>query len=241
MCGRYVLESLVDLPEDLSERFDIRQIPLNLMSTFNAAPSQMLPVIVESNEGERMLKLMNWGLAPRWASKGKPLPPPINARLETIDQKPMFKGLLSKRRCLVPTSGFYEWKATSSGKKQPYFIHVKDEPLVAFAGLWDATTPEIAAAEASSGSFTIVTTQAQGAMTELHHRMPVILARALEGDWLDPDLDEAAMAAALLQAAPMQDLEAYPVSTAVNNVRNNTPELIEPIETEPEREQGELF
>jgi putative SOS response-associated peptidase YedK len=240
MCGRYVLESLVDLPEDLSERFDIRQIPLNLMSTFNAAPSQLLPVIVESEEGERIVRLMNWGLTPRWASRGKPLPPPINARLETIDQKPMFKGLLPKQRCLVPNSGFFEWKATSGGKKQPYFIHVKDEPLSAFAGLWDETKAESASPE-SSGSFTIVTREAVGPMTELHHRMPVILARALEEDWLDAELNQPEMVTSLLRSSPVRDLEAYPVSTAVNNVRNNSPELIEPIEAEPDEEQGALF
>ena len=240
MCGRYVLESLVDLPEDLSERFDIRQFPLNLMSTFNAAPSQLLPVIVESEEGERIVRLMNWGLTPRWAGRGKPLPPPINARLETIDQKPMFKGLLPKQRCLVPNSGFFEWKATAGGKKQPYFIHVKDEPLVAFAGLWDDTRAESASPE-SSGSFTIVTTEAVGPMTELHHRMPVILARALEEDWLDAELNQPEMVTSLLRSSPVRDLEAYPVSTAVNNVRNNSPELIEPIEAEPDEEQGALF
>jgi len=240
MCGRYVLESLVDLPEDLSERFDIRQIPLNLMSTFNAAPSQLLPVIVESEEGERIVRLMNWGLTPRWASRGKPLPPPINARLETIDQKPMFKGLLAKHRCMVPTSGYFEWKATSGGKKQPYFIHVKDEPLVAFAGLWDDTRAENAPPE-SSGSFTIVTTEAVGPMTELHHRMPVILAQALEEDWLDAELDQPEMVTSLLHASPVRDLEAYPVSTAVNNVRNNSPELIQSIESVPGEEQGTLF
>ncbi len=240
MCGRYVLESLVDLPEDLSERFDIRQFPLNLMSTFNAAPSQLLPVIVESEEGERIVRLMNWGLTPRWAGRGKPLPPPINARLETIDQKPMFKGLLPKQRCLVPNSGFFEWKATAGGKKQPYFIHVKNEPLVAFAGLWDDTRAESASPE-SSGSFTIVTTEAVGPMTELHHRMPVILARALEEDWLDAELNQPEMVTSLLRSSPVRDLEAYPVSTAVNNVRNNSPELIEPIEAEPDEEQGALF
>jgi putative SOS response-associated peptidase YedK len=226
MCGRYVLEA----PEDLSERFHVRQVAFNFRPTFNAAPSQLLPVIVEAAPEVWEARLMHWGLIPRWKNSGKPLPPPINARAESVDEKPMFRGLVTKRRCLVPASGFYEWQARGAGeRKQPYFIHVADEPLFAFAGLWDETRPE-GADDVVAGSFTIVTTAANEAMSSLHHRMPVILDRSDEATWVSTELQEASAVMPLLRPLPSERIAAFPVSLAINNVRNDEPELIEPID-----------
>lgn len=240
MCGRYVLEA----PEDLSERFHVRQVAFNFRPTFNAAPSQLLPVIVEAAPEVWEARLMHWGLIPRWKNTGKPLPPPINARAETVDEKPMFRGLVTRRRCLVPATGFYEWQARGAGeRKQPYFIHVRDEPLFAFAGLWDETKPEGADDEVA-GSFTIVTTSANEAMSPLHHRMPVILDREDEATWVSTELQEAGAVMPLLRPFPSARIDAFPVSLAVNNVRNDDPDLIEPLgesEGDDEAEQTSLF
>ena len=236
MCGRYVLAA----PDDLSERFTADQLNFAFESTFNAAPSQYLPVIVEVAPDHWQIQLMHWGLLPRWKSK-KPLPPPINARAETVSEKPMFRSLVANRRCLVPASGFFEWQNRGEGeRKQPYFIHVKDEPIIAFAGLWDETRPENAS-DSVSGSFTIITTGASKSMSSLHHRMPVILERNEEALWLASDVDEPDAVLPLLDPYPEGRIEAFPVSTNVNNVRNNDPSLIAPDETEREPEQGNLF
>ena len=152
MCGRYVLEA----PEDLSERFQLRQLAIQLPHTWNAAPTNRLPVIVENQEGEREAQLMQWGLIPRWAKPGgkKPMAP-INARAETITEKPMFRNLVKRNRCLVPANGFYEWKNLGD-HKQPYYITVPDDPLFGFAGLYDTYTND-EGEEAST--YTIITTE----------------------------------------------------------------------------------
>jgi putative SOS response-associated peptidase YedK len=144
----------------------------------------------------------------------------------------------------VPATGFYEWQARGAGeRKQPFFIHVKDEPLFAFAGLWDETRPDGADDEVA-GSFTIVTTAANEAMSTLHHRMPVILDREDESTWVSTDLQEAGAVMPLLRPLPSERMAAFPVSLAVNNVRNDDPELIEPLgemESEDDAEQPSLF
>jgi len=236
MCGRYVLAA----PDDLSERFTADQLSFAFNPTFNAAPSQFLPVVVEVAPDHWQIQRMHWGLIPRWTSK-KPLPPPINARAETVGEKPMFRNLVKHRRCLVPASGFYEWQAQGAGeKKQPYFIHVDGEPIIAFAGLWDETRPD-GAPEDVSGSFTIVTTAANKAMSSLHHRMPVILARDEEDVWLASDIEETEALLPLLDAFPDDRIDAFPVSTRVNNVRNNDASLLTPEVVETDPEQGNLF
>jgi putative SOS response-associated peptidase YedK len=226
MCGRYVVAG----QHELSERFQLRQIPMHLMPTFNAAPSQKLPVIVEDAEGERELRLLRWGLMPRWRKSGQtPMPTPINARAETLFEKPMFRGLVKQHRCLVPASGFFEWQR-QNGHKQPFYIAVQDEPLVAFAGLYDDAPPD-----QETGSFTIITTNSNDLVAPLHERMPVILLRTDEATWLAPDLVDPGEIDQLLRPYPAAKMIAYPVSSAVNNVRNNRPDLIEPI-AEPDQD-----
>lgn len=236
MCGRFVVAA----PEDISERFDAPQLSQALPPIFNAAPSQLLPVIVEVEPDLREIRLMHWGLVPRWKT-GKALPPPINARAESITEKPMFRNLIATRRCLVPASGFYEWQSRGAGeKKQPYFIHVRNEPLIAFAGIWDETRPEGAPSECA-GSFAIITTDANEDVMKLHHRMPAIIDREDEATWLSVDLQDANVVMPLLRPFPVGRIDAFPVSSRVNSVRNDDPSLIEPQAPTAEPEQGTLF
>jgi putative SOS response-associated peptidase YedK len=223
MCGRYVLEA----PEDLSERFQLRQLAIQLPHTWNAAPTNQLPVIVENQEGEREAKLMQWGLIPRWAKPGeKKGLAPFNARAETLSEKPMFRGLIKRNRCLVPANGFYEWKNLGD-HKQPYYITVPDDPLFAFAGLYEQATGENGE---PIESYTIITTEPNELMSSLHNRMPVILHPQDEEEWLDPEVTDPAQVERLLVPYPSAEMEAYPVSRKVGNTRNNGPDLIEPIE-----------
>lgn len=220
MCGRYVIAGTTEL----SERFQLRHIPQSLFPTYNAAPSQHLPVVLQ-REDERVLELLLWGLIPRWQRKdGGATPTPINARAETLLEKPMFKSLVTKKRCLVPANGFYEWRRTG-GPKQPFYIHPTDQPLFAFAGLYDEQPNDDGEV---IGSYTIITTSPNELMTRIHDRMPVVLRREDEADWLDPAVTDPGIVA-LLQPYPAEAMAAEPVSTAVNNTRNDGPDLIEAI------------
>lgn len=224
MCGRYVIAG----HDELSERFQLRQLHLDTdwVGTFNAAPSELLPVIVEDPAGERVLRLMRWGLVPRWQRPGSRTIAPINARAESVLEKPMFRGLVARQRCLIPANGFYEWQRRPGGT-QPYYAELRDEPLFAFAGLYDET------AEADGeavGSYTILTTAANELMAPVHERMPVILHEADEAEWLSRELTDAHPLERLFAPYPAAEMAIYPVSRAVNNVRNNGPELTKPAE-----------
>jgi len=221
MCGRYVIAS----NDELSERFQLRQLHLDWAGTYNAAPSELLPVIVEDEGGERVLRLLRWGLVPRWQRPGSGRGiAPINARAESVLEKPMFRGLVAHRRCLVPSNGFYEWQVRD-GRKQPYFACLRDEPLFAFAGLYDEPAP---GSEDEPGSYTILTTYANPVMAPIHDRMPVILHEADEAEWLSRELTDPHPLERLFAPYPEAAMEVYPVSKAVNNVRNNGPDLIRP-------------
>jgi putative SOS response-associated peptidase YedK len=223
MCGRYVLNA----PEDISERFQLRQLVIDLPHTWNGAPTNRLPVIVETEDGEHEARSMQWGLVPRWAKRDdKKSIAPINARAETLSEKPMFRNLIKKRRCLVPANGFYEWKNLGD-RKQPYYIHLPDEPLFAFAGLYDEFEDEDGEI---LGSYTIITTPPNELMEELHNRMPAILHRDDEEEWLDPEVTDTAQVSRLLGPYPAEEMEAAPISRKVNNVRNDGPDLIEPVD-----------
>lgn len=230
MCGRYVIEWL---PDEISERFQLRRIPHSLFESFNAAPTQELPVVVETEDDGRLLRQMRWGLVPRWAKPGPAkAPAPFNARAESLLEKPMFRSLVSRKRCLVPANGYFEWKEVA-GRKQPYLFTLKDQELFAFAGLYDETADadgEIA------GSYTVITTEANDFARRFHHRMPVILPREAEEEWSSPDQTDAHAVASLLQPYDPELMEARPVSPAINNVRNNDRSLLEPLDDE--RDEG---
>jgi putative SOS response-associated peptidase YedK len=169
---------------------------------------------------------MQWGLVPRWQrSDGKRGVAPINARAETLLEKPMFRGLTKSKRCIVPASGFYEWRKVD-GRKQPYYLTSEDGDPWGFAGLYDLTHDED---NDAAGSFTIITTSANSAVAPVHERMPVILRREDEEEWVSREVTDPVEVEQLLRPYP-EDMLIYPVSTAVNNTRNNSPELIEPEE-----------
>lgn len=225
MCGRYILGQV----DDLSERFQLRGLDLDVQPTWNAAPTQRLPVIVVGEDGANEARLMRWGLLPRWKPRGPgKAPEPFNARAETLAERAMFKPLLARRRCLVPATGFYEWRSEADGK-QPVVLRPTDQEIFAFAGLWDQITGEDGE---PVQSFTIITTAPNSLIEPIHHRMAAILDRDDEEAWIDPGLTEWPAAESLIRSYPASRMEMFPVSKAVNNARSNGPELAEPIEVE---------
>lgn len=235
MCGRIANNQM----KQIVARFSAQSTFLDSEPIYNAGPSMFLPVVIETGPDIREVKLMHWGLISPRHGQGRPLPTPINARAETLTEKPMFKRLVATRRCLVPATGFYEWRG-SSKRKQPYYIHLTDQPLFALAGLWDDTRPE-GAPDIVAGSFTIITTRPNSMMAEIHDRMPVILEPDEEAIWLSTDLMDPEAILPLLDAYPEDLMEAYPVSQAVNDVRNDTPELIERVPVARRPAQRPLF
>lgn len=210
MCGRYAIHSS---QKEIEEYFKLSRAEA-FIKRYNVAPSSKVPVIrLEDDE----LELVNchWGLIPHWARDTRLQP--INARAETITDKPFFKSIFKKRRCLIPVNGFYEWQA-ADGKKQPYYCRLKDSELFAFAGLWDRWEQDDKIIE----SCTIITTEANISMNPIHHRMPVILDPVDYDDWLQlADRD--------LLVPYRGKMKCYPVSTDVNNPENNSKSLIQPL------------
>ena len=223
MCGRYVLKSS---PQRLREVFGIEGPDTAHSETwrprYNLAPQQDAPV-VRCLEGQRRLDLLRWGLMPAWAKDpalGNRL---INARSETVADKPAFRAAFKSRRCIVPADGFYEWQQQPTGK-QPFYIHRQDGELLAMAGLWEQWMPP--GANEPLLTFTILTTAANAWMRRLHERMPVVLQGEQVRWWLDPTLRPVDLQA-LMRPAEDGVLAAYPVSKAVGNVRNDQEDLLE--------------
>jgi putative SOS response-associated peptidase YedK len=225
MCGRYTLT----VP--LSNLVDVFEVPppvFDYQPRYNIAPTQEVPVVAQDDRGRRM-GLLRWGLIPSWArdpAMGSRL---INARSETVAEKPAFRSAFQRRRCLVPADGFYEWKreggaAEGKSAKTPYWIHMASRDPFAFAGLWERWDPREGP---PVHTFTILTTEASKTLRHIHPRMPVILPPEGYGEWLDtareaPDLQD------LFRPLPGESLEAHPVSTLVNSPRNDDPTCIEP-------------
>jgi putative SOS response-associated peptidase YedK len=225
MCGRYAFYDHQELSERLTNIALDTAFLDQFRPTWNASPSQTLPVI-RGDAAQAAVEGMHWGLIPRWTKPGeRPKVTPINARAETLAEKPMFRSLIRNRRVVVPANGFYEWKRMGDGK-QPYFIHPKSSQLMLLAGLYDEAPGE----DGPRASFTIITTSASDTMAPLHDRMPVILEPDDVEEWLDPDLDAFEPLEHLLRPAPDDALEMYPVSRDVNNPRHNGPDLIEEID-----------
>ena len=237
MCGRYTL--LVE-QADLEERFDAQFADASegFEPRYNMAPGQRLPVI--TNEAPETIRRFEWGLVPSWADDDSG--GPINARAETVDEKPTFREAYERRRCLVPADGFYEWVETDSGK-QPYRVTFEDDRVFALAGLWERWEPDDettqtgleafgggaddAASDGDDGpleTFTIVTTEPNDLVGDLHHRMAVILEPGTEREWLTADDPSA-----LLEPHPADEMRAYPVSRAVNDPSVDDPSLVEPL------------
>jgi putative SOS response-associated peptidase YedK len=188
---------------------------------FNIAPTQEVPVIRRREQGREAAPL-KWGLVPSWAKDEKVGARMINARGETVSEKPSFRSAVKTRRCLVPASGFYEWVKTEDGK-QPHFIHFADARTFAFAGLWERWHQR---GGGPLDTFTIITTSPNPLIAELHDRMPVILPSAAWREWLEPAPLETDRLEQLLVPHPAENMEAYPVSRHVNSPRNDDPECI---------------
>ncbi len=220
MCGRYVFTNT----DQLQRRFAVAQLPLDLSPQYNVAPGQTLPVVVAGEAGNAVA-LMRWGLIPSWSKDPKIGYKMINARAEGVADKPSFRAPLRRQRCLVPASGFYEWRKAGP-TKTPYYIHLKSGELFGFAGLWDRWHDP---SGQELHTYTIVTTAPNELMAPIHNRMPVILLRDDEAAWLDPENHDPDLLTALLRPYPAEQLAAYPVSPAVNSVANTGEQLIAPL------------
>ena len=220
MCGRY---QIVTDAKALYEAFQVdAQLEAAPLARYNVAPATDQLVILEEG-GHRVARWHRWGLIPHWAKDKTIGYRTINARGESVAAKPAFRAAFRQRRCLVPATGFYEWKVLAGGK-QPYLIRLKSGALFSFAGLWESWMGP----EGEVRSFTVITTEPNALMARIHDRMPVIVPRTQYARWLDPELRDPAGIQPLIASYPAGELEAIPVGRAINNARNQGPALIEP-------------
>lgn len=222
MCGRFAL--IVDASV-LADVFDVDP-PREISPRFNIAPTQNVGIVRTGSQGDREWATVRWGLVPSWAKDESIGARMINARGETVAEKPSFRAAVKSRRCLIPASGFYEWVKTGDGK-QPHFIHFADARPFAFAGLWERWTK----GSEPLDSCTIITTTPNDLVAELHDRMPVILPRDRFDEWLAPKPLSIDRLGELLVPHPAAGMEAYPVSTRVNRPGNDDPECIARLKT----------
>ncbi|WP_099332931.1 SOS response-associated peptidase [Actinomyces minihominis] len=237
MCGRFTIYADDD---ELVDFFEVDLVEGEHLPSYNQAPSQQIRVVRQVEEAEvvgsakRELVNQKWGFVPFWAKEGfRPL---INARSETVTEKPTFRTAAQKRRSLVPMNGYYEWRVLPGGKKQPYFLSLGDaegrgappgsEPLMAVAGIfeWPAEGSEEPATSA------LLTRSASRELAYIHDRMPLFIPKNLWSAWLDPDLNDRDAVSEMIAAVPPAPLVARMVSPAVGNVRNNFPGLINPFD-----------
>lgn len=224
MCGRYVA---VSTPEELAEAFDVADVRAESQGQrFNVAPTVPVYAVI-ARERRRRLGTMRWGFVPHWA-KSPTGRAPINARIETIDTNGMFRRSVRERRCILPADGFYEWQDRDGfDTRQPWYVHDPDHRPLAFAGIWTVWRDRGDPDADWSSSCAIVTTAAAGRMRDLHDRMPVMLPDTLHDDWLHADPDDAPHLLRAVRALGAPALRAHTVSTRVNNVRNDAPDLVD--------------
>jgi putative SOS response-associated peptidase YedK len=229
MCGRFTLTST---PEQLAQRFGLDEPP-QAAPRYNIAPGQdVLAIRVDSETSRRVAAYPRWGLVPAWAEDAAVGSRMINARAETVAEKPAFRGAFRARRCLVPADGFYEW-ATRRGRKQAYHIGLSHGAPFGFAGLWERwVDPSGGALE----SCTLLTCDAVASIRAIHARMPVILDPAAYEAWLDPALGDPAVLSALLRAPPDESCVCHPVSDRVNDVRFDDPACMAPAPEKPRQD-----
>jgi putative SOS response-associated peptidase YedK len=242
MCGRYTLTSPV---EALRQLFAFAGAPPNLAPRFNIAPTQAAPIIRLGGDGGRELRMLHWGLVPYWAEDMSLQSHMINARGETVHEKPAFRQAFRQRRCLVPADGFFEWPTVGAKSKQPWLFARRDKTPFAFAGLWERWVPPQGEV---LETFTIVNTAANAPMSQFHDRVPVILDPLDYAAWLDPKID----ARALVRPPPGDTLGFVRVSSYVNNVRHDDAGCLAPAAADeeppppkakrgPDTRQGSLF
>ena len=237
MCGRFVSSSTAD---DIAKYFDadaVSEQAIDQSPNFNTAPTNDVFVVFVDGDTRR-LDTFHWGLVPRWAKDLKIGNKLINARAETVAEKPAFRSAFKRRRCILPVDGFYEWAKPeiADEKKQPYFIHRPDNEPYAFAGLWEEWKGSLGDASAEDAeevtvrSVTIITGSPNEKMSEIHHRMPVMLPPDAWSEWLDPELQDSERLGKFLVPAEKELITFHKVSTEVNNVRNKGEQLTEPLE-----------
>lgn len=221
MCARYEIDAP---PEDLAEVFALAEVPA-VKPRWNAAPTQLLPVVRAAEDGARHIDLLRWGLVPAWADDPKIGSRMINARSETVTTKPSFRSALRRRRCLVPVTGFYEWTG-EAGRKRASIFRVGGGRPFALAGLWETWR---GAGDANPlVTFTILTTSANEVVARLHDRMPVVVAPGDHATWLDPRIETPARLQSLLVPAPATSMTCVPVGPAVNDPRHEGPDCSAP-------------
>ncbi|MDM9382938.1 SOS response-associated peptidase [Chlorogloeopsis sp. ULAP01] len=225
MCGRFTLSVI---PEVLAQAFHLEQVP-DIEPQYNIAPTQMVgTVLYNSQNHKREFQQLRWGLIPSWAKDSSMGAKLINARAETVAEKPAFRSAFKRRRCLVVADGFYEWQK-QDGKKQPYYFRLQNGQPFGFAGLWEEwESPQ----KQQIKSCTILTTQANDLLQPLHDRMPVILTEQDYQMWLNCQMQEPEVLQQLLQPYKSEEMIGYPVSTLVNNPKHNSSECIIGLNTE---------
>jgi len=226
MCGRYLITSA---PEAFRRLFGYPEQP-NFPPRYNVAPTQPVP-IVRLVDGKRQFALVRWGLIPAWVKDPRGFTLLVNGRGESVNDKPAFRNAMKRRRCLFLADGFYEWTDHGGGRKRPFCVRPKDGQPVAFAGLWETWMgPNGEETETAA----ILTTEANRTLMPIHHRMPVVIPPAAFDMWLDCANVDALTAAALLVPPPEDAMEACEISTAVNRVANDGPEILAPVTPLPE-------
>jgi putative SOS response-associated peptidase YedK len=223
MCGRF---TLAQPPQQIAKAFGLSDVP-SFPPRYNIAPTQPVGVIVQDRDsGKREYRLMVWGLIPAWVKDPSTFANLINARAETIAEKPSFRTAYKYRRCLIPADGFYEWQKVKSGPKQPFYFTLRDNGLFAFAGLWESWN--------DIETFTILTTSANTLLQTIHDRMPVILNPEDYDRWIDPTIQDGQQLSDLLCPFPDESMQAIPVSTRVNAAVVDDAQCIAPLPPSPE-------
>ena len=226
MCGRYA--SSRDA-RDLVDAFEVEEPPDEVLPpSWNVAPTDPVYAVLE-RKGRRALRVLRWGLVPSWSRDAKGAARLINARSETLTSKPAFRSAYARRRCLVPADGYYEWQREGTAK-QPWFLTSRDGAPLAMAGLYEVWAPPDGE---RLWTCTVITTDAADELGHIHDRTPLLVPRTSWGRWLDPAVEDPG--SDLLVPATPGVLDAWPVSTAVGNVRTNGPELVAPLPAAPDR------
>jgi len=228
MCGRYAANRDTGT---LTEVFNIKKLPEKLLEpNYNISPTTNSYVVTQDENEQRILKVMSWGLVPSWAKDNSMMAKMINARYETVEEKPSFKNAFVKRRCIIPMDGYYEWfrPEDPKEKKQPYFIKAKDKPILAVAGIYERWKNPIKENEILE-TFSVITTDAILGLETIHDRMPVVVPDKNWTAWLDPDFQNKDEIKKLIVAPPQGYFDYFKVGFEVNNARNNGPQLMKAI------------
>jgi putative SOS response-associated peptidase YedK len=230
MCGRFEIHSALEI---IARIFGVDSIPIEYRPNYNIAPSQ--DILMIRQDGKRLLGRCRWGFIPSWSReipKGFQM---INAKAETVAEKPSFRKAFENQRCLIPADGFFEWEKTGTGER-PYYIRLRSKAPFGFAGIYGIWTPPNGKPICTSA---IITTEANEAIRPIHDRMPVIVSPDKYELWLDPSVRERRLLAEILGPFPSADMELYPVTRNMNSYRHNKPENIHPVGPQLIREQDE--